>query len=740
MSQPDGGENERLRQELEVSLARAEAAEQRAGAAEQRAYAAVDRIVDVEQDLNQERLRSGNTTFPIFLELCHGHLSKNLEVQTDRSLTTKGSITSPKGKKHPCRLRPWDNFPQQQQQYFDAAYALLCPLDRAPPGLFVPPLVIENLGRTVCRRPLASERDLEQYERFAVEEKVMDVVGQLMMIPEAQDLINVCKELEFDNHLNSLSENAEEVLERQKRSRVDQACVFSNVDGNRMLTFVREYKAAHKLTVQYLRAGLRPMDVRKEVVQRLTIPQEPGAQLNYNADRLVAAAVTQTFEYMIDNGLEFSSIATGPAEVFLRIDEDDPQTVYYYLTEPRLDVGEADEFGFHYPFTGIARLLAFTLMAMHSSQRSQAWRNEAAKSLHVWHEDFEDSLNQLTPEERRATPPSSVYKPPTYPVNLGSPCLTRKRARAAQGGEDANLSFHSTTSSSGGSGNDAFGQAPASETPGRRGGGGTKTKRTSTQGPVAQTQSRQHCSQKCLLGLKQCGSLDLDCPNVEQHRRRTKDQSHDLDLPSFHRLLQSQLVSDMDHHCQPLGKQGARGAMFKITLVSHGYTLVAKGTVKSFVVDVRHEEKAYERLQVLQGMSVGVWLGHLDLERTYYLDVGVKIIHMMLMAWGGYSLCERTPPVPTEHLHREMQRSMAEVRQLGVIHGDERLANMLWNDSQQRVMLVDFGRSILQVEKPPDRPLGVLQEISPNKKRRVHREKSTCPPNASEVEPITGLR
>ena len=58
-------------------------------------------------------------------------------------------------------------------------------------------------------------------------------------------------------------------------------------------------------------------------------------------------------------------------------------TVQYYLTEPRLDVGEADDFGFHFPFTAVARLLAFTLMAMHSSQRSQAWQNEAARSRYT---------------------------------------------------------------------------------------------------------------------------------------------------------------------------------------------------------------------------------------------------------------------------------------------------------------------------------------------------------------------
>ena len=133
---------------------------------------------------------------------------------------------------------------------------------------------------------------MESYERFAVEEKVKDVMEHLMKIPEAQSLLNECNEIEFENHLNTLSDNAEEVLERQKRSRTDQACVFRNIHGNRSLLFVREYKAAHKLSIEYLRAGLRPMNVRKDVVQRPTIPQDPGEKLNYNADRLVAAAVT----------------------------------------------------------------------------------------------------------------------------------------------------------------------------------------------------------------------------------------------------------------------------------------------------------------------------------------------------------------------------------------------------------------------------------------------------------------
>jgi hypothetical protein len=191
MSGEELSEVERLRQQLHDAQARAEAAEE----------------------------RSGHTALPTFLELCHILFSEPLRVQTNRSLTTKGSITSPRGKKHPTYMRPWHDFPQIQQQYFDRAYSLLCPDESTPRKVFSSRVALEDLGQTLCRRPLASEKDLESYERFAVEEKVKDVMEQLMKMPEARSLLNHCNEIEFENHLNTLSDNAEEVLERQKRSR-----------------------------------------------------------------------------------------------------------------------------------------------------------------------------------------------------------------------------------------------------------------------------------------------------------------------------------------------------------------------------------------------------------------------------------------------------------------------------------------------------------------------------------------
>ena len=92
-----------------------------------------------------------------------------------------------------------------------------------------------------------------------------------------------------------------------------------------------------------------------------------------------------------------------------------------------MDVGEADELGFRYPFTAIARMLGFGLMALHSRVRDQAWRDSASQLLYQWNEDSEDVIHDIPNDERRATPPASVYNPPAYPVHPRSPYLLRTR-------------------------------------------------------------------------------------------------------------------------------------------------------------------------------------------------------------------------------------------------------------------------------------------------------------------------
>ena len=62
-------------------------------------------------------------------------------------------------------------------------------------------------------------------------------------------------------------------------------------------------------------------------------------------------------------------------------------------------------------------------------------------------------------------------------------------------------------------------------------------------------------------------------------------------------MLQRQLMLTLDRNCKDLGIQGSRGALFQITLASHGYTFAGKGIRKVLVSDLMHEGRMYDRLQ-----------------------------------------------------------------------------------------------------------------------------------------------
>ncbi|KIX92010.1 uncharacterized protein Z520_12281 [Fonsecaea multimorphosa CBS 102226] len=713
----DESEVEKLRAALRAAERRADTAEQRADSAEQRVDTAEQRADTERQRADTERQRANTerqradtaeqqiakTSFPQFIQLCHEQFTVPLRVESNLALTTIGSITKPQAKKHPTNLRPWEDFPHMHQRVFDAAYNVLCKDGGRP--LFPPRIALEVFGN-LCGHPLTSEKDLESYDRFAVGMQVQEVLRQLLSSGDAQHLVNGCAGVEFSNYLNALQQGQAGASGRPRPSAIDPACVFRDSDGKRSLLLVREYKAAHKLSPEHLRAGLRPMDVRDEVVQRTTIPNDPAGKIQYHADRLVAAAVTQTFEYMIDNGLEYGSFTTGVAEVYLRVLEDDPATVYYYLTEPQLDVVPTDPNGFRYPFTAVSRLLGFCLMAMHSPVRSQSWRQSALKKLHLWVEDFEEILRQIPDDERHQSPHGSEYSSPQYPVDPRSPSLLRKRKLILERDDEHGAASFRSDSSSEDSG-DTTSAMP--ETPTR--GTTAKRKRTSTDNSSGlgatlsgasrqqQQQTRPYCTMKCLVGLRLRRSLDPACPNYAQHRLLPNTVVHEIGLNDLVDRVRCQLNADMDHNCDPLGIQGARGVLFRVTEVSHGYTFVAKGTIDELRQHLRHEGQVYQRLLPIQGSATPVYLGNIDLDHPYFYDVGVKIVHMVLMSWGGFSLYERSPAIDGSLLEREKQRSMREVSQLLVVHGDLRLPNMLWNDEAQRVLLIDFERAHLQPQK-----------------------------------------
>lgn len=86
-----------------------------------------------------------------------------------------------------------------------------------------------------------------------------------------------------------------------------------------------------------------------------------------------------------------------------------------------------DDLGFRFPYTAVGYQLGLTLLALRSTQRSQAWRNDAMRRLPKWDIDFEKLLRSIPIEERKRKPPDLSYRGPRYPINPRSPYLFRRK-------------------------------------------------------------------------------------------------------------------------------------------------------------------------------------------------------------------------------------------------------------------------------------------------------------------------
>ena len=143
-------------------------------------------------------------------------------------------------------------------------------------------------------------------------------------------------------------------------------------------------------------------------------------------------------------------------------------------------------------------------------------------------------------------------------------------------------------------------------------------------------EDRPYCTHKCLLGLAYGGQMDEQCPNFNDHKWKHVSQV------IFLRLICQQLAKDRGRNadCKPLYISGSRGALLKIRLSSHCYTLVAKGMKKSDVIYLRKEWRVYEHIRPLQGKYVPVCIGTMDLKLPYYYNFGIYTCMLFLSPTG----------------------------------------------------------------------------------------------------------
>jgi hypothetical protein len=103
-----------------------------------------------------------------------------------------------------------------QQQLFERVYEYI-PRDA---GLFSSTQYLTELGQDLCDRPLASEKDLEAYQRSAVERPTTHIISHLQQIEEARREFNLGGGIIFENHANTLSDGNEEVQQSLQDLRI----------------------------------------------------------------------------------------------------------------------------------------------------------------------------------------------------------------------------------------------------------------------------------------------------------------------------------------------------------------------------------------------------------------------------------------------------------------------------------------------------------------------------------------
>ncbi|KAK0612581.1 hypothetical protein B0T17DRAFT_593489 [Bombardia bombarda] len=698
-------------------------------------------LVDEErQRADKERQRADEakeqtqlTTLPEFIAACHDLVFSKFAVETDKRLTSKGGITSPRDKWCPTHLKPWSDFLEQQKSIFGILFAMFPAQHRA----FESRSFLAGLGNRVSQQSIADEKTLEHFLHNCVEYPVRAIIDQLKQVEEVSDAFDLGNGVIFENHSHAISDGAEEVIAQENPPAPPQTPARTR-DLNQLRP---DQISPHKLTAPHLRLGLRAMNILRDVVNRETIPTsvDPDALFQYHADRLTASAITQTYHYMIEGGLEYGLLTTGEAIVFLRVDWKEPETLYYHLAEPGPEA-LAHPNHFHV-CTAVGQNLAFSLMALgppgERQIHGQEERDQATLHLSKWAVDFERAHESIPVEERKPPNNSPAYRPTTYEGVDRSPYpmrLTKSRlARMDQAEKEARSRKDPSDDSE-----DELALSPP-DTPSpaeRRARGGGQGARRNQGGNSAQQpsgggkqQNRKYCTQKCLLGLVRGGFLDPECPNVALHRKqdghdgdrnRTRARTrHPVNHAEWLQLLWKQLKQSLDDGIISLQMGGARGVLFEVTMLMYGYTFVSKGTVKAFIPALQHEAAVYERLGPIQGVHVPVFLGAIDLRsmnKIYYYDHRVYVVYMMFLSWGGQSIDPETVDGERRLLEEKALRSLQAMHQEGVVHKDVRVLNMLFNSETDGVMMIDFERALLLPK--PRLPLGQLGQLVPNKRAR----------------------
>ncbi|OJD30786.1 uncharacterized protein BKCO1_5600079 [Diplodia corticola] len=440
-----------------------------------------------------------------------------------------------------------------------------------------------------------------------------------------------------------------------------------------------------------------------------------GKEHESSTKHLLAAVVTQCFSYMVHKCVQYGYVYTGEAFIFLHI-PDDPTVVYYSICIPSLDVEDEDENRLHR--TAVGQVTAFILRALAAESPTQAW-HQATGTLLTWDVEYIDILKNIPETVHNMTRETFSYRPSRWkPASIRPHRRTRAQCLLADDQEGVQ--------SDGDEDDGSDSNMPPTPTPG-------PTTRARARARTAQSSSRHqqakqaksadkqksrnktnvrvedqpYCTHACLLGLLHSGPLDQQCPNIQAHR------TEHIKPQAFLRLIKHQLAVDLgaDADCKPLYIRGSRGALFKVRLSSHGYTMVAKGMQEDDARYIYHEHCMYRHVLAAQGTAVPVCLGLTELQLPYFYD-SAAYTHMLFLSWASRPLSHFINKENAATLTAEAKAKLRVLHALGLLHKDAEMRNVLWDEQTGGMMWTDLERAEVQAEARAQQPLGL---VSPNR-------------------------
>ncbi|KAI6777699.1 antigen [Emericellopsis cladophorae] len=215
----DGGKNEEeAGRDRDHERRRAESERRRAEAANRDRNREQRRAESERRRADQAEYQSRSTTLIEYIRETHRLLELNVTTESDKSLTSKGTITNPRSKYVPSILSAWRNFLETQSRILGRLYSTF-PADRRA---FESVGFLQGLGERVAGRPVANEKDLEHTQQNIVEEPVAKIIEILRSDHTTLRQFDLGGGIVFDNHPNGLSDGAEGPSQRRARHKGNQ--------------------------------------------------------------------------------------------------------------------------------------------------------------------------------------------------------------------------------------------------------------------------------------------------------------------------------------------------------------------------------------------------------------------------------------------------------------------------------------------------------------------------------------